>query len=47
MDRADALARLKLLIGCDLVELGVKSGITIRKGDSIKLNKGWAGQACE
>lgn len=47
MDRAEALARLKLLVGCDLVELGVKSGITIRKGDSIKLNKGWAGQAIE
>lgn len=47
MDRAEALARLKLLVGCDLVELGVKSGITIRKGDSAKLNKGWAGQAIE
>ncbi len=47
MDRAEALARLKLLIGCDLVDLGVKSGITIRKGDSIKLNKGWAGQTIE
>jgi DNA mismatch repair protein MutH len=47
MDRAEALARLKLLIGCDLVDLGTKSGITIRKRDSIKLNKGWAGQALE
>ena len=24
MDRADALARLKLLVGCDLVDLGTK-----------------------
>ena len=41
MDRAEALARLKTLVGYDLVGLGTKSGITIWKGDHI--NKGWAG----
>src|SRR5712692_5252349 len=45
MDRAEALARLKTLVGCDLVDLGTKSGITIWKGDRI--NKGWAGHAIE
>ena len=45
MDRADALARLKVLIGCDLVGLGTKSGVTIWKGDRI--NKGWAGHTIE
>ena len=45
MDRADALARLKDLVGCDLVDLGTRSGITIWKGDRI--NKGWAGHTLE
>lgn len=45
MDRAEALARLKTLVGCDLVGLGTKSGITIWKGDRI--NKGWAGHTIE
>jgi len=45
VDRAEALARLKTLIGCDLVGLGAKSGITIWKGDH--LNKGWAGHTIE
>ncbi len=45
MDRAEALARLKILVGCDLVDLGTKSGITIWKGDRI--NKGWAGHTIE
>ena len=45
MDRADALARLKLLVGRDLVDLGTKSGVTIWKGDRI--NKGWAGHTIE
>lgn len=45
MDRAEALARLKLLVGCDLVDLGTKSGVTIWKGDRI--NKGWAGHTIE
>ena len=45
MDRADALARLKVLVGCDLVDLGTKSGVTIWKGDRI--NKGWAGHTIE
>src|SRR5712692_1647511 len=45
MDRAEALARLKVLIGCDLVDLGTKSGVTIWKGDRI--NKGWAGHTVE
>jgi DNA mismatch repair protein MutH len=45
MDRAEALARLKVLIGCDLVDLGTKSGVTIWKGDRI--NKGWAGHTIE
>lgn len=45
MDRADALARLKALVGCDLVDLGKRSGVTIWKGDRI--NKGWAGHTIE
>ncbi len=45
MDRAEALARLKVLIGCDLVDIGTKSGVTIWKGDRI--NKGWAGHTIE
>lgn len=45
MDRADALARLKVLVGCDLVDLGTKSGVTIWKG--ARINKGWAGHTIE
>src|SRR5262249_49344070 len=42
---ADALARLKVLVGCDLVDLGTRAGVTIWKGDRI--NKGWAGHTIE
>jgi DNA mismatch repair protein MutH len=45
MDRAEALARLKVLVGCDLVDLGTKSGVTIWKG--ARINKGWAGHTIE
>jgi DNA mismatch repair protein MutH len=45
MDRADAIQRLKALIGHDLVELGHGYGVTIWKGDRI--NKGWAGHCIE
>ena len=45
MDRAEALARLKTLIGQDLVNLGSAFGVTIWKGDRI--NKGWAGHTIE
>src|SRR5688572_14055239 len=45
MDRSEALARIKSLIGCDLVELGTKFGVTIWKGERI--NKGWAGHTIE
>ncbi len=45
MDRSDALTKLKLLIGCDLVDLGTRSGVTIWKG--AKINKGWAGHTIE
>ena len=45
MDRVEALARLQVLVGCDLVSLGTASGITIWKGD--RLNKGWAGHTIE
>jgi DNA mismatch repair protein MutH len=45
VDRVEAIARLKTLVGCDLVGLGTKSGVTIWKGDRI--NKGWAGHTIE
>jgi DNA mismatch repair protein MutH len=45
VDRAEALARFKTLVGCDLVELGTRSGVTIWKG--LRINKGWAGHALE
>jgi DNA mismatch repair protein MutH len=45
MDRVDALGRLRALVGCDLVDLGTKSGVTIWKGGRI--NKGWAGHTIE
>jgi DNA mismatch repair protein MutH len=45
MDRAEALARIKVLVGCDLVAIGTKSGVTIWRGDRI--NKGWAGHTVE
>ncbi len=45
MDRTEAIARLKTLVGCDLVSLGTKSGITIWKG--ARINKGWAGHTIE
>jgi len=45
VDRAEALASLKKLVGRDLVGLGTKSGVTIWKGDRI--NKGWAGHTIE
>jgi len=45
MDRAEALARLKVLVGCDLVDLGTTSGVTIWKGE--RFNKGWAGHTIE
>lgn len=45
MDRAEAVARIKTLIGQDLVALGTSSGVTIWKGDRI--NKGWAGHTIE
>jgi len=45
MDRAEALARIKVLVGCDLVAIGMKSGVTIWKGNRI--NKGWAGHTIE
>jgi len=45
MDRAEALSRLRILVGCDLVELGTRSGITIWKDSRI--NKGWAGHTIE
>ena len=45
MDRAEALARLRVLVGCDLVDLAAKSGVTIWKGDRI--NMGWAGHTIE
>ena len=45
MDRAEALARLRMLVGRDLVDIGANSGITIWKGPRI--NKGWAGHTIE
>ena len=45
MDRAEALTRLKTLVGRDLVDLGSRSGVTIWKGERI--NKGWAGHTIE
>lgn len=45
MDHAEALTRLKTLVGHDLVALANKSGVTIWKGDYI--NKGWAGHTIE
>ena len=45
MDRAEALTRLKTLVGRDLVDLGNRSGVTIWKGERI--NKGWAGHTIE
>jgi DNA mismatch repair protein MutH len=45
MERAEAVDRLRALIGQDLVSLGNQSGITIWKGGRI--NKGWAGHAIE
>jgi len=45
MDRSEALTKIKLLIGRDLVQLGIKSGVTIWKGEH--LNKGWAGHVIE
>jgi DNA mismatch repair protein MutH len=45
VDRAEALALLKTLVGCDLVDLSAKSGVTIWKG--TRINKGWAGHTIE
>jgi len=45
LERAEALARLNTLVGCDLVELGKQYGVTIWKGQRI--NKGWAGHTIE
>lgn len=45
MERDQAIARLKLLVGKDLVKLAAKYGITVWKDG--KINKGWAGHAIE
>jgi DNA mismatch repair protein MutH len=45
MDHAEALARLKVLVRCDLVDIATKSGVTIWKGERI--NKDWAGHTIE
>lgn len=45
MDRSEALARLRTLIGRDLVILANTSAVTIWKGGRI--NKGWAGHTIE
>jgi DNA mismatch repair protein MutH len=45
VDRDEAVALLKTLVGCDLVDLGTRSGVTIWKGERI--NKGWAGHTIE
>jgi DNA mismatch repair protein MutH len=45
MDRSEALARIRKLVGCNLVELATASGITVWKG--TKINKGWAGHTLE
>jgi len=45
MERNEALARLRQLVGHDLVPLAGQLGVTIWKGR--KLNKGWAGHVIE
>jgi DNA mismatch repair protein MutH len=45
VDRSEALALLRTLVGRDLVALGTTYGVTIWKGDRI--NKGWAGHTIE
>ena len=45
MERAEAVDRLRLLVGRDLVELAESFGVTMWKGGRI--NKGWAGHTIE
>jgi len=45
MEREEAIAKLRLLIGQDLVALADEYGVTIWK--QSHLNKGWAGQVIE
>lgn len=45
LTRADALARLRALVGHDLRPLAAHYGVTVWSGD--KRNKGWAGQVIE
>lgn len=45
MERNEAIAKLKLLVGTDLVKLAARHDVTVWKAG--KLNKGWAGHAIE
>jgi len=45
VDRTEALALLRTLVGSDLVVLGNTYGVTIWKG--TRINKGWAGHTIE
>jgi DNA mismatch repair protein MutH len=45
MDRSEAVALLRTLVGSDLVGLGNKYGVTIWK--DTRINKGWAGHTIE
>jgi DNA mismatch repair protein MutH len=46
LERAKALTLLQTLVGCDLVGLGTKSGVTIWTR-ARTINKGWAGHTIE
>lgn len=46
MERAEAVEKLKLLIGKDLHKLAIEYEVTVI-GSSGKVNKGWAGHVCE
>lgn len=46
MEREDALAKLRLLAGKDLLTLARRYGLTVTTKDG-KLNKGWAGHVVE
>lgn len=46
MERAEAIEKLRLLIGKDLHALALEYEVTVM-GASGKVNKGWAGHVCE
>jgi DNA mismatch repair protein MutH len=46
MERGEAVAKLKQLIGADLHALAHEFGVTVTSRDG-KVNKGWAGHVCE